>query len=169
MSHQNGIPILSEEGKQWISLRTGEEVSFKRFETDAHHQVTPYWLSLQQHTKSDDQYELPDQCVVTRIFDIYIHSAFSKVFPLVDRQLFPETISLAYRPRTQSMSVECVSAKACVLAFVSCICLFRGGYTEFPPLDLEKCAVQARYLLSYTAETPSLSTLQAVLMLVRKP
>lgn len=100
------------------------------------------------------------------VFDVFTHSAFRMVFPLVDQELFPETIALAYESRSDPVSVEAISAKACVLAFVSSICLFKARDTKLPSVDVEHYAMKARLLLSFTSEEASLTNLQAVFMLV---
>jgi len=103
---------------------------------------------------------------VDKIFNIFNHSAFSLVFPLVDKVLFEDTLTLAYQPHSESIPLECVSAKSCVLAFVSNIYLYQRREVEIPYLAGNACAIKARRLLSPTLEEASLTNLQAVFMLV---
>lgn len=113
-------------------------------------------------------YALPEKSLTVKIFDVFIHSAFSMVFPLVDKDLFRETLALAYESQFEPLSIECVSAKACVLAFVSSARLFSERDTPLPNLDSERCAAQARHLLSCTADEATLTSLQACVMLVSR-
>lgn len=88
------------------------------------------------------------------------------MFPVIDRILFQDTLSLAYESSTEPLSLDRISAKSCVYAFVSIICLFQGRVAEIPFLDSDACAQKAYYLLTDALEDTSLTSLQAVFMLV---
>ncbi|KAM0236642.1 hypothetical protein ACHAP5_009278 [Fusarium lateritium] len=151
------MPLLSEDGKQWIVEKTGQDIVF---EPGAQH-----WSSPAPSPAPANLYELPERAVVEKIFDAFIHSSFSLVFPMVDRELFKTTIEIAYQPCNGEMSLEQLSAKACVLAFASTISLFEGSLADVPYLDADLCARKARYLLTDIFEVASITTLQVAFML----
>ncbi|KAK0389923.1 hypothetical protein NLU13_3496 [Sarocladium strictum] len=165
LSHQNGMPILTEEGRRWISSRAGEDVSFRKLQPQPRRYMKHQFLADDLCKGSPSIYALPEKSLTVKIFDVFIHSAFSMVFPLVDKDLFRETLALAYESQFEPLSIECVSAKACVLAFVSSARLFSERDTPLPNLDSERCAAQARHLLSCTADEATLTSLQACVML----
>ncbi|KAM0282519.1 hypothetical protein ACHAQK_010402 [Fusarium lateritium] len=157
ISQHNGMPLLSEDGKQWIVEKTGQDIVF---EPGAQH-----WSSPAPSPAPANLYELPERAVVEKIFDAFIHSSFSLVFPMVDRELFKTTIEIAYQPSNGEMSLEQLSSKACVLAFASTISLFEGSLADAPYLDADLCARKARYLLTDIFEVASITTLQVAFML----
>jgi hypothetical protein len=158
ISQHNGMPLLTEEGKQWIVEKTGQDVVFEP--------GTQHWSSPAPSAAPTNLHELPDRAVTEKIFDVFIHSSFSLVFPVVDRELFKTTIEIAYQPCVGEMSLEQLSAKACVLAFASTVYLFEGSLTDVPYLDTDLCARKARYLLTDILEVASITTLQVAFMLV---
>lgn len=164
-SQHNGMPLLSEEGKQWIASKTGEEVLFEPVPQPTH--MTPPTLSAEYFRDSKDLWALPDRAVVETVFDVFANSSFSLVFPVVDRVLFQSVIDLAYSSRpVEVSSLEHMSCKACVLAFVSIIPLFKASLLGLPAVDTDLCAVKARYILTDILEGASLTTLQVAFMLV---
>ncbi|KAF5005928.1 hypothetical protein FDECE_7686 [Fusarium decemcellulare] len=167
ISQHNGMPILSTEGKRWLSSRTGEDVSFRKFlpVTARQRLIPPASSASHYYNTPEDLYELPDRKKVEKILDVYVNSAFRLVFPIIDRVLFEETMAVAYEPCTGQPSLECVAAKSAVLAFVSIICLFQGTVHEIPYMDSDACAMKAHYLLNDALEDSSITSLQAVFML----
>ncbi|KAF4342637.1 transcriptional activator Mut3p [Fusarium beomiforme] len=96
ISQHNGMPLLSEEGRRWIFSRTGQEVLLdpgaENFSNSAQPSASYY------HHNCQELYELPDRTITEKVFDMFIHSTFSLVFPVVDKILFKDTIELAYQP-----------------------------------------------------------------------
>ncbi|KAJ4132865.1 hypothetical protein NW754_015678 [Fusarium falciforme] len=68
-------------------------------------------------------------------------------------------------PQLEPLSLDQISAKSCVYAFISIICLFQGRVSEIPYLDSDACAQKAHYLLTDALEDTSITSLQAVFML----
>jgi hypothetical protein len=159
------MPLLSDEGKNWIASRTGEQVLFQ---TGPQLLLTPSpTLSTHHFSDSLDLWSLPDRSVVETIFDAFTNSSFRLVFPVVDPVLFKDTIKLAYNGWFgETPSLEHMSCKACVLAFVSIISLFKGALADLPPVNTDLCAAKARYILTDVLEGSSLATLQVAFMLV---
>ncbi|EKJ67857.1 hypothetical protein FPSE_12005 [Fusarium pseudograminearum CS3096] len=107
-----------------------------------------------------------DKTVVETIWHVFSNSSFRLVFPVVDPELFYDTINLAYMSWSgETPSLEHMSQMACVLAFASMIPLFQGSLVDLPPVDTDICAAKARYILTDVLEVPNLATLQVAFML----
>jgi hypothetical protein len=159
------MPLLSEQGRKWITAKTGQEVLF---DPGAEDHSNPARSSASHYCHNQrDLYELPERSITEKVFDAFIHSSFSLVFPVVERVLFKDTIELAYQPHTgDAPSLEHLSAKVGVLAFVSMIVLFQDSSVDMPYVDTDLCATKARYLLTDVLEIASVNNLQIVFMLV---
>ncbi|KAH7191523.1 fungal-specific transcription factor domain-containing protein [Fusarium oxysporum] len=164
LSQHNGMLLLSEEGKQWITSKTDEEVLF---EPGSQHFSNPAPSSAAHYYNNPEGlYALPDRDIVETLFDMFVNSSFTLVFPIVDRILFKDTIELAYQPHTgETTSLEQLSAKVCVLAFASIMSLFQGSLAQLPYIDTDLCATKARYLLTDVLEVASITNLQVTFML----
>ncbi|KAF4441618.1 transcriptional activator Mut3p [Fusarium acutatum] len=164
ISQHNGLPLLSEEGRQWIISKTGHEVILNPGATD--HSNPSQSPAPHVYHDQRDLYELPDRSITEKAFDTFIHSSFSLVFPVVERVLFKDTIELAYQPYTGDVpSLEHLSAKVGVLAFLSTIVLFQDTFADALSIDTDLCATKARYLLTDVLEIASINNLQIVFML----
>ncbi|KAH8654335.1 hypothetical protein BGZ61DRAFT_435100 [Ilyonectria robusta] len=163
----NGMPLFSEEGQAWIFSRTGEATTFQKLKAfNKHQQVQPPTLSLLHLRGSLEQrYELPDRSIVEQGIYWFQNSAFRLVFPAIDTVLFQDSVNLAYEPWEGPLSLERISAKGCVLAFLAIMCVFNGDSTWRPIVDSDACAIKAHYLLSNMVEDASIVTLQTVFML----
>lgn len=163
----NGMPLFSEEGQAWIFSRTGEATTFQKLKAfNKHQQVQPPTLSLSHlHGSLEQLYELPDRSIVEQGIYWFQNSAFRLVFPAIDTVLFQESVNLAYEPWEGPLSLERISAKGCVLAFLAIMCVFNGDSTWRPIVDSDECAIKAHYLLSNMVEDASIVTLQTVFML----
>ncbi|KAF5619460.1 transcriptional activator Mut3p [Fusarium sp. NRRL 52700] len=164
ISQHNGLPLLSEDGRQWIKSKTGHEVILNPGITD--HSNPSESPAPHVYHDQRDLYELPDRSITEKAFNAFIHSSFSLVFPVVERVLFKDTIELAYRPCTGDVpSLEHLSAKVGVLAFLSTIVLFQDTFADAISIDTDLCATRARYLLTDVLEIASINNLQIVFML----
>ncbi|KAF5724158.1 transcriptional activator Mut3p [Fusarium mundagurra] len=164
ISQHNGLPLLSEEGRQWIISKTGHEVILNPGATD--HSNPSQSPAPHVYHDQRDLYELPDKSITEKAFDAFTHSSFSLVFPVVERVLFKDTIELAYQPYTGNVpSLEHLSAKVGVLAFLSTIVLFQDTFEDAISIDTDLCATKARYLLTDVLEIASINNLQIVFML----
>ncbi|KAF4989831.1 hypothetical protein FGRMN_8871 [Fusarium graminum] len=164
ISQHNGMPLLSEEGRNWIFLKTGQEVLFDPG-AENYSNPTQSFASHYYHNPQD-LYELPERSITERLFDAFIHSSFSLVLPVVEPVLFKDTITLAYQPHKDGApSLEHLSAKVGVLAFIAMTSLFQDPSIDMPDLDTELCGTKARYLLTNVLEVATLNNLQVVFML----
>ncbi|KAH6867877.1 hypothetical protein B0T10DRAFT_451458 [Thelonectria olida] len=161
----NGMPLFSEEGQAWIFSRTGEATAFQKLRA-LNKQVQPPTLSLSHlHGSLEQLYELPDRSIVEQGIYWFQNSAFRLVFPAIDAVLFQDSVRMAYEPWEGPLSLERISARGCVLAFLSIMCVFNGDSTWRPIVDSDACAIKAHYFLSDMVEDASVVTLQTVFML----
>ncbi|KAF5020123.1 hypothetical protein F66182_7855 [Fusarium sp. NRRL 66182] len=164
LSQHNGMPILSEAGRQWIMAKTGQESVLESCsKSSSGSRQSP---AYRYYNSPTDLYECPDRATVEKVFNAFVHSIFRFVFPVLDWRLFQETIALAYQPIPgESISLHHLSAKACVLAFTSLISFFQDTLEDVCYIEPDVCATKARYLLTDVLENPSVTSLQVVLML----
>lgn len=169
---RNGIPHLTPHCEQWIRERCGQEPRFCHlYSGDAPRShfsgsdIVPTFVSVQAQVK---QPGLPDKWIVHGLVSAFTNSEFSLAFPLMNPVLFEETIRLAYSPDEMKPPLEHVTAKACVLAFVSLASSHCPNANGAPYVDMDSCARDAQILLSDIIEDTSITTLQTILMLVCK-
>ncbi|KAJ5670977.1 transcriptional regulator family: Fungal Specific TF [Penicillium longicatenatum] len=172
-----GIPFLLPEGQEWIQSRTGQTVSSEKFsparvpwEKERGQSSNRILMDL----RTDDLFELPDRRSVQLYFDAYKRSSvMRRLFPVVDVELFAETIDEAYRQPKASFEFGQASIRACIVAFAAFVArlppvveLIRNSASVVLQLDHEVLASKAQFLLSQIAQEPaSLEGAQAVCML----
>ena len=165
----NGMPILSEEGRGWISSRTGEQVPLDNFRAIAMHHLwstTPVTHGASPSSSLEEVFRLPDSAVVYEALEMFRGSPYRVVFPLVDPVLFPRIIALAYERPEARFSLEGITAKCCVFAFLSIAYIFWNPAVEVPRMDSDAFAMKAYRLLPDVVEDTSIVGLQAISMLV---
>lgn len=162
-----GEPLFSEAGKKWIFSKTGERAPFRKLmECCSRQESELSSLSIPSYRGSpEDLYELPERAIVDKAVDWFSQSAFRLVFPAVDRVLFRDTVSVAYEPWKGVPSLEQLSAKGCVLAFLSIVCTIHEAAAGLPMVDGDACAIKAHHLLTDMLEGANLVCLQTVFML----
>lgn len=167
----NGIPLFSEEGKQWIYTKTGDPKTHQRLSAINARQrsIQPGAAFTLCQTSPEELCSLPDRSIVEVCADLFHQSAFRLVFPVIDRVLFQHTIELAYEPSEGPPPPEHVSAIGCVNSFLAMMSVFHGQTSLLPPLDCDAFAMKAHRLLPSITGHTSLHTLQSVFMLVRHP
>ncbi|KAH7120632.1 hypothetical protein EDB81DRAFT_914342 [Dactylonectria macrodidyma] len=163
ISHHTGVPKLSDQGRKWLSSRTGENVTFHQFQTFTNERS----LSAASHVSSlpPQLCELPNEELIWRLFDDFQHSAFRLVYPILDRVLFADTMAFAYTRSDGPPLLKSMTARCCILAFLSIACLFQTRASSISDLDSDACAVKAHYILVDVFQEGSLLGLQAVVML----
>ncbi|KID82904.1 Transcription factor, fungi [Metarhizium guizhouense ARSEF 977] len=167
---RNGIPHLTPHCEQWIRERCGQEPRFRHlYSGDAprshfsESDIVPTFVSVQAQVK---QPGLPDKWILHSLVSTFTNSEFSLAFPLINPVLFEETIRLAYSPDEMEPPLERVTAKACVLAFVSLASSHCPNANGVSYVDMDSCARDAQILLSDIIEDTSITTLQTILMLL---
>lgn len=160
----NGIPIFSEAGRQWLSTRTDQDVTWAGF-------CTPIMdsppLSVLPPSFSQDSCDLPDQDTTREILSGFFRSSFRLTFPVLDQALFETTMETAYGPVDRDVfSSTQAAAKACVLGALSIATRLKTPHQSTRSIDADLCAVKANFLLMYLTGDTSLETLQTILLLV---
>ncbi|KAJ3543748.1 hypothetical protein NM208_g3410 [Fusarium decemcellulare] len=161
ISLENGIPRFSEEGQRWILSRTGEHISDQAFQRS----TLPGITVTSSPNYSAGLLQLPSRAITELVLAVYLNSDFRFPFPLIDGPLFKDTIALAYQSFTDPTSLEHICARCSVLAFLSIVDLFREEIDEFPGVDAEACAVEARRLLTDVLQDTNIMNVQTLLML----
>ncbi|KAK0641048.1 fungal-specific transcription factor domain-containing protein [Cercophora newfieldiana] len=157
ISFYNGLPIFSDQGREWIRSRSGQDA------------VLP---PLPDHSfipapQSGVDLSLPCRAVVEDYLSFFRRSHLKLEFPIIDSPTFHTTIQAAYGLGSGPLpDPEAIIAKACVLAFLSVISILEGEHRPAAmQVDSHKCALKAHHLLLSVPQTPCITTLQATLML----
>ncbi|EHK21433.1 uncharacterized protein TRIVIDRAFT_180483 [Trichoderma virens Gv29-8] len=169
---RNGIPHFTSLGEQWIYSRTGLWPNFRNEDAFAFKETTNHapsaalaLKSLSGLTKQAEIQKLPERWITQALLETFTTSDFRLVFPVVDRELFEETIRLAYDSPATNPTIEEIGSKACVLAFL-CVTSHHFSTQDVAKLvDSDACAKQAQLLISDFVEDASLTTLQVMVML----
>lgn len=166
-----GIPLFSTEGQRWIQSKTGQTGSFdKLYYLDPPSQRSRRVLPLNSPPGiklSDPVIELPDRKLIEQYVSIYSSSPIRFIFPVIDPDLFKETLDSAYDPSPEKIhSSIVISAKGAVLAFLSFITIFGLDRSLPLPIDIRRCAETAQCYVLYTPAGVTIDHLQATIMLV---
>ncbi|KAK6448736.1 hypothetical protein FP744_10004986 [Trichoderma asperellum] len=169
---QNGIPRFTPLGEQYIYAQTGQWPHFHNestFSFESTGQASSG--ALTQHSprgqaKQAPADQLPEKWVTTTLFNLYLQSEFRLAFPFVDRELFEDTIRQAYDSPDSNPTIEEISSKACVFAFLSVSSHHFATMSVSNHVDSDACAKQAQILIADFIEDASLTTLQVMILLL---
>ncbi|CEJ87499.1 hypothetical protein VHEMI04433 [[Torrubiella] hemipterigena] len=159
-----GMQILSPRGAEWMSSRTGEAVDLETFRLLTTVNKPPASASP-PYFPPQELHQLPEEEATFEAIGIFNHASIQYSLPMLDRVLFQETVKRAYMQPSDAVSMSLqVPAKACVWALHAMTNRLQRiwGHGD---RDSEKSAQKALTLLQLVAETPSLETLQATLLL----
>lgn len=109
---------------------------------------------------------LPEKWILESLVAEFTASDFSLVFPLINSHLFEKTVRLAYTADDAEPMLDCMTAKACVLAFASLSSYHFPASKASSKIDGDYCAKAAQALIPEIIEDASVTTLQTVLILV---
>ncbi|KAL7967432.1 fungal-specific transcription factor domain-containing protein [Trichoderma sp. SZMC 28014] len=164
---QNGIPRFTPLGEKYIYAQTGlwphfhNESTFA-FESTGHAASG----SLIQRSPRAPADQLPEKWITNTFFDLFLQSEFRLIFPLVDRELFRGTIEQAYDAPETNPTVEEISSKACVFAFLSLSSRHFAALSVSNHVDSDGCAKQAQILIADFIDDASVTTLQVMILLL---
>jgi hypothetical protein len=174
-----GIPFLLPEGQEWIQARTGQAISSDKlsptrapWEKERGQTSNTLYMNLQ----TQNPLELPDVRVTRLYLDAYRASVvMMRIFPVIDPDLFEDTVISAYQQPQTSFRFGQASTRACILAFLAFA-------ARLPPvkatvsastasaIDHDAMVTRAQFLLAQVLQEPaSLEGAQAVTMMVRFP
>ncbi|PTB65256.1 fungal-specific transcription factor domain-containing protein [Trichoderma citrinoviride] len=167
---RNGIPHFTALGEQWIYSRTGLWPRFYNEDIASPSDQPPSYASpfrLPNGQMKQTQLEtLPDRSITLALLDEFTKSEFRLIFPVVDRELFEETIRLAYDSSDDNLTIHAIGSKACVLAFLSVAGHHFRDLEIAKSFDADACARRAQLMISDFVEDASLTTLQVMVMLL---
>lgn len=160
----NGMPIFSEVGRQWVSKKTDQDITWAEVCIPM---MEPSTLSALPSSFSQEDCDLPNQDATREILKGFFWSSFRLTFPVLDEVLFETTMQTAYEPvDTNRISLTEAAARACVLAALSIAICLNTSHQSTYSIDADVCAAKANsLLLRFTGEI-SLETLQTILLLV---
>jgi hypothetical protein len=156
--------MSSEAGREWISQRTGQSVSWADFGIPIEQSSE---ACLLDKSFSPALCELPDKEVTREITTAYLKSSFRLAFPVLDDIFLKSTMETAYEPLEGTQySTKQVSARACVLSLLAIAPRLDISKQTSLPVDADLCAAMARSVLLHIADDDSFTTLETALMLV---
>lgn len=169
---QNGIPRFTPLGEKYIYAQTGQWPQFRNESTFAFTSTGQVSSgAVAQHfprvqANQAPSHHLPEKWVTDTLFDMFFQSEFCLVFPLVDRELFKETIRQAYDSPYTNPTVEEIASKACVLGFLAICSHHFAAMSVSNHVNSDACTKQAQILIADFIEDASLTTLQVLVILV---
>ncbi|KAJ5822395.1 hypothetical protein N7447_004735 [Penicillium robsamsonii] len=172
-----GTPFLFPEGREWIKARTGQEVvmdklSPARVPWDKARGKT-FNTVLMNINNTCNPYELPDWRTVRVYFEAYKSSkVMRRIFPVIDPELFEETLTTAYSQSPSTFEYGQASARVCVIAFLTFISRLPDvkdivtATTTITPIDHDLLSTKAQFFMPQVLQEPaSLDAVQAITML----
>lgn len=155
-----GVGILSSRGRQWIYEGTGQRSFLENFDIFGNPIGS---VPCASSVLSGRERQLPPEQACRYLFDAFLRSKTSIVFPILDRALFEETIFRAYDVKTDLGTRS--SAEACLWAMLALVARTEEAQQVefFPEAD---CIQEAKRLLTVVNGAVNLDSLQATLLLV---
>ncbi|PKS10105.1 hypothetical protein jhhlp_001855 [Lomentospora prolificans] len=169
ISTHYGIPVFSSKGRKLIFALSGEEPAFDEEKPGPNTGLKRRAGPLAPTGVGFDDLDarlLPPRQFVETIFQTFIKSAESLVFPFIDRVLFADTIRIAYEPVPGDLSEERLAEIACLFAFISLSRGFENFCKDSSRIDSDAYASRAQTILDATLEDMNMTLLQTALMLL---
>jgi hypothetical protein len=177
-----GTPFLFPEGQEWIKARTGQHSAIDRLTParapwDKERGQTFNTVLMDMSTNTCNPYELPDWRTVQVYFHAYKSSkVMQRIFPIIDQDLFEETLNKAYSQSTSTLKYGQASARVCVIAFLTFVSRLPNvktivnATTMTTPVDHDLLATKAQFFMPQVLqESASLDAAQAITILVSEP
>jgi hypothetical protein len=174
-----GTPFLFPEGQEWIKARTGQSVAIDKLSParvpwDKERGQT--FSTFLMNTNNKDPFELPEWEILQTYIKGYKGSkVMRRIFPVIDPELFEETVNTAYAHSSSPFKYGQASAKACVIAFLTFVSRLPyvndvvKATTDIPSIDHDLLAAKAQFLMPQVLQEPAgLDAAQAITMLVSK-
>ncbi|KAL3293856.1 fungal specific transcription factor, partial [Colletotrichum asianum] len=157
-----GIHAFSEEGRQWISSRTGQAVDLRKLRLF----TSNYAPSTSFSSAFLGVSSLPDKQVMRELASSFLMSPLWPSFPVIDRSSFDQTLDIAYgmsddRPNSPTQ----LAALASVLSILSLMSHCKDLGNGYSGIDANDCANKARQLLTSLTGHYSVTILECLLAL----
>ncbi|RAL08596.1 transcription factor domain-containing protein [Aspergillus homomorphus CBS 101889] len=160
MAYLDGTYMTAEEERNWIEACTGETVDNAKL-----YAIELPWSNTAHGFRSHPPSSaLPPRPTVEKYVDVYCSSFQSRVFPVISKTLFTETLDLAYGTE-DAFGAE--SAKSCVYALLSVVFLFGLNDNLVEAHDCEAYALAAQNSMPSLIQEMTLSGLQSIIMLIQ--
>lgn len=163
ISSQVGIPVFSQDGLKWIQERTGESRLFEGVYSRPGSEC-PYKTTAA--ARGEMGIALPPMGIALSSFNVYCASPLSRVFPMIDRESFLETIRQAYEVNGAHSAGEYLAARTCVLAFLATVALLEPNRLNISFAESSAFALEAHDSLIHAVAASPIQGLQAALALV---
>ncbi|CAG8897157.1 unnamed protein product [Penicillium egyptiacum] len=173
-----GTPFLFPEGQEWIKARTGQPLAIDklcpaRAPWDKERGQTFNTVLMNMNMGTCNPYELPDWRTVQVYFQAYTNSkVMRRVFPVIDPELFEQTINTAYSQSPSTFRYGQASARVCVIAFLTFVSRLPdvkhivSTTTTTAPIDHDLLATKAQFFMPQVLqESASLDAAQAITIL----
>lgn len=175
-----GAPFLFPEGQEWIKARTGQRSAIDKLSPapwDKERGQTFNTVLMNLSVNTCNPYELPDW----RTVQVYLHAyksskVMQRIFPIIDRDLFEETLNKAYSQSTSTLKYGQASARVCVIAFLAFVSRLPhvktivNTTTTTTPVDYDLLATKAQFFMPQVLQEPAgLDAAQAITILVSEP
>ncbi|RFU78136.1 fungal specific transcription factor [Trichoderma arundinaceum] len=163
--YHRGLPIVSEDGLEWIASRTDEDTTTLRSYLS---RGRPAWhfSAVQEPIPVGELWSLPDRNLVYQWFSALPTASFQILLPLLDKVLFEETINATYQsPEGIHASSTHVSARACFWA--ACAVMSHLKISDQAPMSVGSnvCAARAEWFLGLANGPSNLDILQTLVLL----
>lgn len=176
-----GTPFLFPEGQEWIKARTGQHVAIDKLSParapwDKERGQTFNTVLMNMNMNTNNPYELPDWRTTQVYFQAYKNSkVMRRIFPIIDPELFEDTINTAYSQSPSTLIYGQASARVCVIAFLTFVSRLPDvknfvSTTTTDPIDHDLLATKAQFFIPQVLqESASLDAAQAITILVSEP
>ncbi|KAG0160763.1 hypothetical protein PDIDSM_8293 [Penicillium digitatum] len=176
-----GTPFLFPEGREWIKAHTGEHVAIDKLSPtrapwDKERGQNFNAALMNMNVNACNPYELPDWRTVNLYFQAYRSSkVMRRIFPVIDPELFEETLNTAYSQSQYTLKYGQASARVCVVAFLTFVSRLphvkdivnSATTTTVSPIDYDMLATKAQFFMPQVLQEPaSLDAAQAITMLI---
>ncbi|PKK53567.1 hypothetical protein CI102_2058 [Trichoderma harzianum] len=166
--YHRGMPIISENGLNWIASRTDQDTTTLKFYLPRAGSGQPSWSfsAFQVHAPVGELWDLPDRDLVYKSFESLSSSYFLILFPLLDKVLLEETINTAYQTfEGVHASQTHVAARACLWAAFAVLAHLRISEEFSATFSSGVCAARAQWFLGLLDGPADLLTLQTLMLL----
>ncbi|KAL7947323.1 hypothetical protein V8C42DRAFT_283558 [Trichoderma barbatum] len=168
--YHRGLPIVSENGLEWIASRTDQDMATLKSYLHRDGSGQPNWSfsALQAQTPTGELWDLPNRHLVHDCLRSLSSSSPHILSPILDMVLFEETINIAYQVfQGVYTSHAHVAAKACLWAALAVMAHLRVSRQFSMSTSSEMCAARAQWFLGLRSGPADLNTLQALLLLYK--
>ncbi|KAJ5764733.1 fungal specific transcription factor [Penicillium odoratum] len=160
---ENGIPLFSSQGQAWVENRSGESIIYNEIRESPESCYTS-----STNTSTSDRappLTLPPISLVESSLESFLRSRTRANFPLIDPNLFRETIQAAYGS-SEIGPFRLISARICIATFLSFEAIFNLDIERAPPFNFEEYISAAENALPQLTAGMHLDGFQACVMLV---